>query len=123
MREITVKDLVEAIRKDGYEQAFGHYIVYKNKDGYASSYPSFGYEITAACALGQAGLNLNVEPMKLQRGFGKLARHRADDFPYIARLNDQDKLPLDKIADSVEEWAIKNNELDTVILTIEGEEK
>lgn len=114
MREIKVKDFIAAIRQNGWPQTFGKYYEY----GDTHPFKSFDSEsVVAACAMGQAALNLNVGATGLHLKYNLLEKVAPIGYPRIASLNDREKLPLPKIADKVEEWAINNNLLDAVILT------
>jgi len=99
---VTAQDVSAAIRKDGYEQGFGHY-VYNFRD-----------KITA-CAIGQASLNLDVDVDEIRDAlYGThikaLCPNKADcSYSYrglaefldglVIHLNDHHKWTLEQIAD------------------------
>jgi hypothetical protein len=57
-RTFTIRELVEAIEKNGYKQAFASY--------WNRAYLDDGtIEIGSACAIGQAALNLGISADKL----------------------------------------------------------
>lgn len=103
----NIKDIADAIRKDGYKQITGHYVIYANVSN---------NEIIGACALGQAALNLQVEPASLQMYIDKLTKDSIPTCPeghdgaivyyslgsMIVHLNDIHEWTLDKIADWVD---------------------
>lgn len=98
----SIKDIAEAIRKNGFRKAIGIYIRSK-RDG----------TIYAGCALGQASLNLSVSASSLH-GYLDQKRHVrcpiCDDKrglngglgTTIVHLNDDHKWSLSRIADWLE---------------------
>lgn len=106
MRKITIKQLINAIRKNGYPQAFG--TLWKNKDGEDmyddSTYRKFTKkDIGAACAMGQARINLRLMDSKTWEEFW----HSMDTTAYamnsnIINMNDGLHMSLAEIADQLE---------------------
>ncbi len=92
----SVRVLANAIRADGYEQAFGSFV---KKD--------FSGKPFAACALGQAALNLKVDPQRLSSALGQFQSVDGSSLSeYVISLNDSAKWSLDTIADRIErDWA------------------
>jgi hypothetical protein len=56
-QNISIRDIINAMKKDGYKKAVGVYIDYTSYDGYAETET----KVNAACAFGQAALNLAPE--------------------------------------------------------------
>lgn len=66
-KTVTENDIYEAMKKNGYDKLqTGDYIYYEDEEG---------IKVGAACAVGQAALNLGVEPVSLasviQRAFSQ----------------------------------------------------
>lgn len=97
----TVSVVANAIRKNGYKQAFG---VYVERDSYN--------KVKSACALGQAGLNLGIEGERLYRALQSIKSPTGNQLgTWITLLNDDDRLTLDQIADAIErDWADRLSE-------------
>jgi len=96
-QKLNESDIIEAIRKDGYEKVANTYIVWENR------------KVVAACAFGQAALNLapkswtNAE----KEDFASDIHSRALNLNYLAfsqviDLNDHTDKTLPEIADEVE---------------------
>jgi len=103
-RDITVREFIEAMRKNGYTQARnGEYINYE--------YVGDLKVISSACAYGQAALNLGVDPAQLH------VTH-FQGFPNIVALNDREGLSIEEIADRIAEWATEYNSFDRIIAYI-----
>ena len=104
----TIDEYIDAIEKNGYPQAFGQLYVFKDELGNIWHQPK--REVIAACALGQALLNLQDEgfdPINDVASFGLL--HDGNLlFQYegwertivgaTTYLNDEKHLPLKEIA-------------------------
>jgi hypothetical protein len=108
MRTLTKADYIQAIRDNGFPQATGEYVIYK--DG----------EIESACAVGQAMINLGYEELAKARRFGRFINlfPKPDyDNPFIcnlclepartitgvtSHLNDSHGYTLEQIADELE---------------------
>lgn len=94
--EITVQDVIDAIRKNGLPQAYGTYIKYADDD------PDQKNPL-AACAIGQAALNLKIGPIGLSLRLREVEFDREFTLrDYIIQLNDKRKLNFDKIANHLE---------------------
>lgn len=97
----TVQDVINAIRKDGYAQAFGELVEYDSEGN-----------ILEACAVGQAALNLDINPDDLMTQLDDMELHpngKDSELSEISTLsgliihyNDSKKYPLSKIADLLE---------------------
>jgi hypothetical protein len=97
-RTLTKTDLIEAIRKNGYPQAFGKMLQYQYQK-------SGGIELSA-CAMGQAAINLHIAPFILEDILRRIGMGGPQSLAnFIINLNDGDRLSLEKIADLVEKEA------------------
>lgn len=76
--KITVADVIKAIEDNGYEPRKGGYFHYSFEGGHAV--------VVGGCALGQAGLNLNCEPVHIARGLNSLSDERLGNM--IIKYND-----------------------------------
>jgi hypothetical protein len=104
---ITVRDVAEAIRKNGLPKTTNNFYEYESGGvRYKRTKLLVGEKPVAACALGQAGLNLDVDAEEL---YDKLNLLRSDDTTTrsylflgdeIAKAND-DGDSLDEIADAI----------------------
>lgn len=104
-RSVTVREFIEAMRKNGYEQARnGEYINYDYVGGKA-------VRVSSACAYGQAALNLGCTPDDLHVS-------HINGFPNIVALNDRDGYSIQEIADEVENWALATNSLSVILAYI-----
>lgn len=94
--KLTVRDVVEAIEKNGYQQISGMYV--GNLNGQL-----------AGCAIGQAAINLGVDADSLSDALSYVERKRKDLNPldaYIIWLNDKRGKSTKEIAAAVrEQWA------------------
>lgn len=61
-KTIKLSEIAEAIRKNGLKQTHGAYFRMGDKKSFSTLNPNVA---VYACALGQAGANLNVEPNEL----------------------------------------------------------
>jgi len=106
--EITFRDFIEAMRKNGYQKTIGTYVRY---DGWGKVY--------SACAYGQAALNLGVDPAELNEAISRgFMDGRKDGFPDILSLNDNLNVSVPNIAERLQEWADENEgSLDKVIMS------
>lgn len=103
MTTLTLRQFVDAIRKNGLPQARGQYFMV-NADK----------EIIEACVLGQAAMNLNVNSAnELNRWYYNLplGLWPNDEKPDIVQMNDN-WISLAAIAIAVEAWAISLAALD-----------
>ena len=124
MKTFTVQEVIDAIRKDGWKKAYGAY--WKDSNGDYLGDEDFDFEtidrsnIDSACALGQAALNLDVNPIYLETALNSIPI-KLSGYEYetslgvdITRLNDNTRnedLTLPQIADNLEaklSTAIKN---------------
>lgn len=107
--KVTVQMLADAIRQNGWEQAFGD--LYQDKYGLTiidddTITGTNRKRIRSACALGQARLNLHLVNRDRWRGFLTSARMRtaasqSDIIDFIVTLNDSEHKHLDEIADAL----------------------
>lgn len=100
MRTITLRDVFAAMRKNGYPKAIGSY----RRDNVKG-------EVREACAVGQAGLNLGVEPIYLAHAINDsrlpfniemnllVGGHLGS---IVFRMNDYSSLSVPEIADTLE---------------------
>jgi hypothetical protein len=97
----TLRDAIEAIRKNGYPKAHGQYIEYSfNGDG----------RVIRACAAGQGALNLpDMAPSTFEsiinvfiRAVGGISINESN-FTTLHNLNDWTILSIPQIADVLEE--------------------
>lgn len=113
-----VKRIAEAIRKNGMKQIWGSYYQYKNKGESNFRYP--GDEVIAACAIGQAAVNLDESADILHANLN--IRYRVHlKCPtdthnntivglgdMIAHLNDNHQWSFTEIADYLDKWVEDN---------------
>jgi hypothetical protein len=93
---LSRNDVIEAIRRNGYEQTFGYYYILKDGTRIKNMevLPN-KRDVKAACAMGQAALNLGISPF--------IIAHVVDGIlGEVVNLNDNIKLSLDEIADKLE---------------------
>ena len=99
-REVTVKQFIEAMRRNGYEHIKGEYIRFE---------PLESKNPVAGCAIGQAAINLGVYPEDLHTEFRRLSDFAEEagkeKAPNIVSMNDNDGDSLNQIADVIEQWA------------------
>lgn len=88
----TVNGFIAAIRRNGYKQSKGSFVRY-DADG----------KVESACALGQAGLNLNKNPNELLEKFEKFLVLNRLPYINIIGLNDYKGLTCAQIADAIED--------------------
>lgn len=95
---MTYRQLVAAMRKNGYTKGKNNFILYAMPDGawQASFILHKDVEIIAACAIGQAAINLEIDPSELIR------RMNWDIKMRIYELNDSTDLTVPQIADKIE---------------------
>jgi hypothetical protein len=114
---LTVKAIADAIRKDGKPQTTGYYWkpvddeeVWTLTDRFDEEgiIPTWN-EVGAACAVGMASLILNISPNLIEDTLYPLAFDEhlklREGRTFITRLNDDEKLTFEQIADKLEEWA------------------
>lgn len=91
-KKFTIQEVIDAIRKNGYPQTTGTMV------------SRGGKKILGACAIGQAGLNLKVDPYRLADGLNDspcvIKGDKIDT--HIMRLNDELYYTLTAIADDLE---------------------
>jgi hypothetical protein len=104
--EFTVRQVLEAVRKNGYKQAFGYLV--RGPKGRFLRTNATAEEIGAACAIGQAALNLGVKPGALQNALTRFIYrpNKNDVFDtslgrQIIRMNDADKIPVPEIGNTL----------------------
>lgn len=96
--QLTLQIIIDAIRKNGLQQAYGRFFELKNT------------KIIKACALGQAAINIDPENPKgveIQLALNDIGRYLDLQLDvslgnYVVDLNDVDKLSFAKIADKLE---------------------
>lgn len=98
-RSVTIEQVVGAIAAAGYPQGFYHAIEW--------SHPTEEYEgtIVNACAIGQAALNLGVDPEFLDSQLWDVKLRKNSQLSlreYIVDLNDEKKFDLARIAREIE---------------------
>lgn len=98
-RSVTIQEVVEAIDAAGYPQGFYHAIEW--------SHPTEEFEgtIVNACAIGQAALNLGVDPEFFEMYLYEVKARKNSTLSlrdFIVDLNDEKKFDLPKIAKEVE---------------------
>jgi hypothetical protein len=122
--DITVQELADAIRKNGFEQTFsGSWIV--PKDGEKHHPVEFGAnlfdippeDVDSACAIGQAALNLKVRPNAIASAIDNAGGSREEDWyrdyvekhgslefrsTTIIQMNDDQHKSCAEIADHIE---------------------
>jgi len=102
MITITLRQFVDAIRKNGLPQARGQYFTVDVDN-----------TVVTACALGQATINLDIKAANyLNRWYYNLPAEGMFEQPDIVELNDRDGLSLEEIADTIEKWAGRYSILD-----------
>lgn len=89
------QEIIDAIRKNGYEQISGSYFELKDGtlDKNGNNLPN-KEDVIGACAIGQAALNLGVTPAFIRENWTYHWK--------VTDLNDGGKLTLDQIAQEVE---------------------
>jgi hypothetical protein len=99
MRYITVKQLLDAVRKNGLPKITGKLLIYGYEVGRVG-----GYKPIAGCAMGQAALNLNVPAKELEIAFSRLSLSNGLNITgKIEHLNDSTDKSLEEIANMLEE--------------------
>ncbi len=112
---ITIKDVLNAIRKNGYKKIQGSYYEYveSNRTNWERPYET----ATGACAFGQAALNLgmhNANDLDERVGHSNINIDFIPINQHIRRLNDMTEMTLPEIADVVERQ-LTQEELSKVI--------
>jgi hypothetical protein len=101
MSRLSVRAVLAAMRKNGYEKNYGDYITRKGNKLFA-------------CALGQAALNIdpaNPAPAFLDSRLSKLFHKPGvgeDLSTFIVHKNDDTEMTVPEIADAAEQWLINN---------------
>ena len=97
-RTVTLSQVVEAMEENGYPQGYRHLL----KDSRESTLDSYkGQKIVAACAIGQAGLNLGVGLLALAGALHNIklrTNSKESLFDFIVELNDIKEFPVKEIA-------------------------
>jgi hypothetical protein len=108
MKKVTVQEVIDAIRQNGLKKAKLHYWRTRSGKALITGYPTNYDEIDrthigAGCAIGQAALNLDVNPQYLYRSLNtiRVASGRGLGLQ-IVELNDATTMPLPRIADKLE---------------------
>jgi hypothetical protein len=92
----SVGIVARAIRKNGYKQSFGSFVVQGS-----------GKKVIEACAIGQGALNLKCDPYALNKALNKYKNSQGLGLgDSIIEWNDQNHWPLATIADRIErDWS------------------
>ncbi len=135
---VSIRDILNAIRENGYPQAFGDFF---QAEGGATVSPNpalYGDSIVfgAACAMGQAAVNLGVRAVEVYNALSMMIdiensaeKLDKEDIDYeeevevsalIANLNDNRKLSPAEIVDIIE-YLLPPEELDVVVPLTEQE--
>lgn len=112
MRTVTVKDFADAVRKNGYKQAYGAMFRDKGGDFIDHHTADRENEIESACAVGQARINLGWVDDRIWHDLmygaddeflidNPNANHLSEVVSFTIGKNDIWKLPLDRIADLI----------------------
>ncbi len=88
-KRITGRDIIEAIRQNGYEHIRGEWFWNRDKRGRFSP-------ITKACVMGQAAINLGVSTQALESAFYKPVTQ-------MISLNDRTNLSYEELVVRAEE--------------------
>ena len=100
-RELTLREITDAIEKNGLPQTKGMYWDSKHADWNAAN-RTWTYEVGAACAIGQAAINLGVDYDALTDFLLDIGRGNKTLYHYITGKNDGvDGLSLKEIADKI----------------------
>lgn len=104
--EFTVRQVLQAVRKNGYKQAFGYLV--RGPKGRFLRENATAEEVGAACAIGQAALNLGVKPASLQNALTNVIfRPNINDIfgtslgRQIIRMNDVDRISVPEIGNTL----------------------
>lgn len=89
-RKFTSRDIIDAMERNGYRKANGTFVQFKGDTN----------EVYAACAIGQALLNLGVNPEDV----AEAAEHIPSVLHDVYQLNDQDKWSLKRIVREIKTW-------------------
>lgn len=108
MKTFTLAEVADAIEKNGLPQTFNWYFRTSDGEGFNDSETSEYAAITAACAVGQACINLGVETDWVTD---------LDVIDDIIMLNDKEKKSFKEIADHIR----ANYDLETTISAQEFE--
>jgi hypothetical protein len=95
---IKLREVVDAIRKDGLPKHKGSFFHWGPGD-----------RVISGCALGQAALNLDVDPEALWTALPRTFRGR------VVNLNDQTDLTLPQIADKMEEFGYQSPDQELIV--------
>lgn len=90
MKTVTLRQVLEAIQKNGLPKIQKQYFMYNDTDGKANG----------ACAIGQAAINLNVSPASLRREFADLVigDDYTDIMAQIVYDNDNTDMTFEELA-------------------------
>lgn len=97
MATFNTRQFIDAMEKNGYRKANGTFVQYKEGT----------IEVYAACAVGQALLNLGVMPGYVLEAARKVPSAITD---YVYGWNDDEKWPLKKIVKELKAWDIYQDE-------------
>jgi len=92
-RTFTTRDVIEAMERNGYRKANGAFVQFKENS----------QEVYAACAIGQALLNLGVKPENVEEAAAYLPGALTSS---VYDLNDQQKWELKRIVREVKTWDV-----------------
>jgi hypothetical protein len=117
-KKFTFRALLKAIRQNGYTKTKHQFYEWDFGDGTEKK------KLVAACAFGQAALNLGVNVDTLCDSYYDAVNNGSDGVIEktdgdIVYLNDDEDLPMVKIANRVEAWLTNNGyNLDTPFLEV-----
>lgn len=123
IKTFTFQEFVDAIRKDGYKKAKCTY--FRDKRGVKYSAIGNLEDISAACAYGQAAINLGLPyPSDIRVAHTRTVRYSDPIWRFsdeVIRLNDRTSFSMARIADELEK---KFPELmsQTFEIEVDGEE-
>ena len=99
VKEVTVEEVLDAMEKNGYRQAYGRYFEYSDHD--------VDKPVIAACAMGQAAINLGVRAESLDNFLSKFIVDSWSMNSYIVEQNDVHHLSPKAIAGLIRTWLAK----------------
>lgn len=112
---ITLRQIAQAIRQNGIKQARnGAYINLESQNGSFTDHMGSLFfsreenEIASACAMGQAGINLQINPEKIHFALDERFDYLGQN---IMTMNDEEEMSFEEIATYIEtEYADRLNE-------------
>lgn len=101
-RTFTSKDIIDAMERNGYRRANGAFVQFKG-----GKFEGGIEDVYAACAVGQALLNLGVLPNRVPEA----ADYLPAQFHHVYTLNDDEKWALRRIVKEAKTWDIYTDPL------------